>query len=257
MTTKIISRLAMVGLFAKGTVYLLLGVLTACAGFSLFGKSENSADKSGVFSLVGEQSGGKVLLAVIAIGLVCYCIWRLIQSFSDSENKGSGKKGLAIRARYFLSAAAYGAVAFQVCRMVISDDPGSGDSFEKVAAELLSKPFGQWLIGVGGLVLAAIGFYQIYYGYSEKYRKHVDQFKGKEMLLKAGKIGYVARGVVWLLLAWLLIKSALHANPNEAGDTSQAFSFLNGMSYGSYLIAAIGMGLICYGIFNFIRARCE
>lgn len=247
----------MAGLFAKGTVYLLLGILTAAAGLHLFGKSESSADKSGVFELVSHQAGGKILLGLIAIGLICYCIWRLIQVFADKENKGYGKKGLAIRTRYLLSAIAYGAVAYQVVQMVISDDPGSGDSFQKMASELLNKPYGQWLIGLGGLILAGIGIYQIYYGYSEKYRRHVNQVGGKDFLLIAGKVGYMARGVVWLLLAWLLLKAALHANPGEAGDTSKAFSFVSDMSYGSYSIAAIGIGLIAYGVFNFIRAKCE
>jgi hypothetical protein len=73
----------------------------------------------------------------------------------------------------------------------------------------------------------------------------------------AGKLGYVARGIVWVVLAWLFLKAALHANSAEAGDTSKAFSFLQDAAYGSYLLGAVGLGFICYGAFNFIRVRYE
>jgi hypothetical protein len=73
----------------------------------------------------------------------------------------------------------------------------------------------------------------------------------------AGKIGYVARGIVWLVIGWLFTKAAFHKNSSEAGDTSEAFGFLAEASYGSYLLAGVGLGLICYGIFNFIRVRYE
>jgi hypothetical protein len=35
------------------------------------------------------------------------------------------------------------------------------------------------------------------------------------------------------------------------------FSAPNTASYGSYLLGALGLGLLCYGIFNFIRAFYE
>ncbi len=49
----------------------------------------------------------------------------------------------------------------------------------------------------------------------------------------------------------------MHANSAEAGDTSNAFQFLAEASYGTILLAAVGLGMVCYGIFNFIRARYE
>ena len=78
-----------------------------------------------------------------------------------------------------------------------------------------------------------------------------------KVLLIAGKTGYVARGIVWLIIGWMFSKAAIHSNSSEAGDTSKAFSFLQSGSYGSYLLGAVALGLIFYGILNFIRARHE
>ncbi len=48
----------------------------------------------------------------------------------------------------------------------------------------------------------------------------------EHLLLAAGKLGYVARSIVWLLIAWLFVKAALHTNSAEAGDTGKPFAFL-------------------------------
>jgi hypothetical protein len=76
-------------------------------------------------------------------------------------------------------------------------------------------------------------------------------------LLIAGKTGYVARGIVWMIIGWMFMQAALHSDSSEAGDTSKAFSFLESAAYGSYLLGAVGLGLISSGVFNFIRARHE
>jgi hypothetical protein len=254
-----IKRFAQAGLSAKGIVYCLLGVLAFMAAFRIGGASGEDADKTGVFGAIYKQTGGQILLAIVAAGLVCYTIWRGIQAFSDTEGKGKDMKGLAVRGRYLFSGLFYASVAFSAVRMLLGNGKGSGDSQQSFAQELLSKPAGQWMAGIVAAVLLGNGIYQVYYGLSEKYRKHVDKAggQGTKALLTAGKIGYVARGVVWTLLAWLFFKAALHANAAEAGDTSKAFSFLQHAAYGPYLLGGVAIGLICYGVFNFVRARYE
>ena len=94
-------------------------------------------------------------------------------------------------------------------------------------------------------VMVATGVYQCFYGLSEKYRKHVTKAGNSinnKLLHLTGKIGYLVRGIVWLLIAWMFLKAALHANSSEAGDTSEAFSFLASAAYGAYLVAFMGLG---------------
>lgn len=253
-------RIAQAGLIAKGAVYCLLGILTAMAAFHINGKSADDTDKNGVFDFVQQQTGGQIMLAAIALGLFCYCVWRGIQAFGDTEDKGTTPKGLAVRARYLFSGLVYGSIAVHVVMLLLAADSNSGDQQQHIARELLSKPFGQWLVGIGAAILAAVGLYQIYYGLSEKYRRHAEEVGGssnKSFLLAAGKIGYISRGIVWLLIAFLFFKAAIHANAAEAGDTSRAFSFLQDTAYGAFLLAAVGIGLVCYGVFNFVRARYD
>jgi hypothetical protein len=62
---------------------------------------------------------------------------------------------------------------------------------------------------------------------------------------------------VWLVIAFLFLRAALYARASEAGNTGKAFQFIETTPYGSPLLGALGVGLIAYGVFNFVRARYE
>jgi hypothetical protein len=77
------------------------------------------------------------------------------------------------------------------------------------------------------------------------------------MLIRAGKVGYMARGLVWMLIGYFFLQAALHANAQEAGGTKKAFALLEHGTYGSLVLGVVALGLICYGVFMFVRAKCE
>ncbi|PRY12039.1 uncharacterized protein DUF1206 [Pontibacter ummariensis] len=256
-----VEHLAKTGLVAKGVVYCLVGALAFMAAFELGSTSTQEAGKIGIFQFILEQPFGKWLLGLVALGLLCYTLWRFIQAFYDTKSKGSDTKGTAMRLRYIFSGLVYGALAYLAARLALGSgsQTGSGDSRETIARELLQQPFGQWLVGILGAGTILAGLYQIYYGYSDKYKKNV---RGpglkedlEEKMIRAGKVGYMARGIVWLIIGYMFLQAALHANAQEAGGSSSAFSFLESAAYGSYLLGAVALGLICYGVFMFMRAK--
>ncbi|HEY1112380.1 MAG TPA: DUF1206 domain-containing protein [Chitinophagaceae bacterium] len=254
-----ITRIARAGLIAKGIVYVLLGMLAFMAAFEIGGQTTGGADRAGVFGMLKDMPAGTTLLALVAIGLVCYAAWRGIQAFGPGHRGGEPKAGK--RALYFFSGLAYLSVALTAGRLALYNEQDNGGSNQQLASRLLEQSYGQWLLGIAALIMAAVGIYQLYYGLSEKYRKHVQGLSlstpASSLLLRSGKIGYVARGVVWLVIAWLLLKAALSANAAKAGDTAQAFQFVESSTAGSLLLGALGVGLAAYGVFNFIRARYE
>ena len=253
-----VKRLAQTGLVAKGVVYILLGLLGFMAAFELGGKKNNEASQTGAMQTLKELPAGSFLLILLAAGLLCYVSWRGIQTFYNTD--GSPKPFIK-KARYFFSGLAYLALALAAIKMVFKNSSGGGDQNQQLAAELLNKPFGQLLVAMAALVLAAIGIYQVYYGLSEKYKKHVQklslQSQQAATLLRSGKIGYISRGIVWLAIAYLFARAAVHARAAEAGNTGKAFQFIEASPFGSYLLGILALGLITYGIFNFIRCRYE
>lgn len=258
-----VKRFARLGLAAKGVVYCLVGVLAFMAAFEIGGQSERDLDKRGVFRFILEQPFGQVLLALVAIGLVCYTLWRFTQAFLDNEHEGTDAQGIGRRLGYAFSGLVYGFLSYGSFRMVLGSrgSQGGGISRQTLVREVLQKPFGQWLIGLVGLCIIGVGLYQIYRALSGKYLKKVQtaaiKSELKELIIRSGKIGYIARGIVWGLIGYLFIKAAMAANASEAGGSNRAFAFLENASYGSFLLGAVAVGLFCYGMFMFVRARYE
>ncbi len=252
---------ARIGLTAKGIVYSLIGILTFMAAFEM-GRGDDQGGKAQALQWIQEQPFGQVLLGLIAIGLLCYSVWRFVEAFLDTENKGNDAKGLAVRSRYVFSGLVYGASTDYAAKMLLGNgsDDGGRDTRETVAQKLLEQPYGQWLVGIVALGLMAVGVYQIYYSISDKHRKKIKESKldnrVKETLLKTGKLGYIARGIVWLLIGYLFLKAAIQSDSSEAGGSDSAFSFLE-QQWGSWVLGVVALGLLSYGIFMFVRARYQ
>ncbi len=261
VSSSFISIIAKIGLISKGLVYGLIGVLVIMSAFEIGSQSGTDVNKEQTFDLIQQWPAGSWWLGVVAVGLFCYVVWRLMQAFMAPNNKDGGFNEVFKRARYLFSALVYSSLAFLAAKKVLHNPDNKSSSSQNMMNEVMSMNMGEWIMGAASLVLSFVGIYQIYYGYSEAYKKHVSLNSVnpdmRNLLLKSGKIGYVARGMVWLILAWLFAKAAWYSNASEAGDTAKAFHFLERASYGSYLLGTLGLGLFCYGLFNFIRAGYE
>ena len=116
------------------------------------------------------------------------------------------------------------------------------------------------MVGAIALGTAGTGLFQIYLALSNQYKQIIEvsvmDSKAKKLLIKSGKIGYVARGIVWLIIAYFLLLAALQSDSSEAGDSNAALNFME-REFGSFTLATIALGLLCYGIFMFVRARYQ
>lgn len=257
-----IKRLAKTGLIAKGIVYILTGILTALAAMHNSRQDSQDADKGGIFKFIYDQPLGKVALLIIAAGLLCYASWRFVLCFKDTEHKGNHLKGLLQRAVYFFSGLVYLSISFLAVKIALFHQTVSGNSRQKLAGELLQKPLGKWLAAIVAIGMMVVGIGQLYRALSGKYKKYVQSGAhihqaGMSLLVKSGKAGYISRGIVWMIIGWLFLKASLHSNAKEAGDTGNAFQWIQENSYGNLLLGAIALGLVCYGIFMFVRARYQ
>lgn len=84
-------RLARLGYGARGTVYLIVGGLALLAAIGSGGRATGS---KGALQTVLKAPFGALLLAIIAIGLLCFAAWRLAQGFLDADQLGRKRKVL-------------------------------------------------------------------------------------------------------------------------------------------------------------------
>lgn len=64
-----------------------------------------------------------------------------------------------------------------------------------------------------------------------------------------GRIGYFARGLVFLIMGWFLVKAGLAADASQAGGMDAVLrSFSSGLRY------VVATGLLLFGLFSFVEA---
>ena len=118
---KKIKKMARTGFVAKGIVYTIVGVLTFLAAFNLGGQKTGKLE---VLQYLDKQPFGNALLITIGLGLICYALWRFIESIQHSENLGSDKKAVLKRTAFFIS----GCIYFVLSALAIWRVVGSGRS---------------------------------------------------------------------------------------------------------------------------------
>jgi hypothetical protein len=251
-----IERLARAGYVAYGVVYALVGVLAVQAALGGGGKT---ASQEGALRQVLLAPLGRVLLDLVALGLLAYAAWRLFQGILDPENEGRDAKGLLKRVEHVLNGLFHAALAFSAGQLALGSGGGGGGSPDDWTARLLAQPLGRWLAVIAGAVIVGAGLYQLYKAYKADFR---DELKTGEMSARAmtwatrsGRLGYAARGVVFGVIGVFLGQAALQTDPNEARGLGGALETLARQPLGPYILFAVAIGLVAYGVFMFVVAR--
>ena len=251
-----IERLARAGYVAYGMVYVLVGVLALRAAF---GGSGKTTGQEGALRSILLAPLGRVLLGLVAAGLVAYAVWRLFQGLQDPEDEGRDAKGVVKRLDHVLNGLFHTALAFSAGQLALGSGGGGGGSPDDWTATLMSQPLGRWLALVAGAVIFCAGLYQCYKAYKADFR---DELKSHEMsrrekawTTRSGRLGYAARGVVFGVIGIFLLQAALQADPQAARGLGGALEALARQPFGPYLLGLVAVGFVAYGAFMFVVAR--
>ncbi|MDX1463602.1 MAG: DUF1206 domain-containing protein [Marinirhabdus sp.] len=245
-------KFASFGIATKGAVYLIIGVLTAMAAFGAGGQKSGSGT---VLEFLQEQSYGNVLLVLLAIGLLGYVFYRWSQAFGNITNVDDDTKGYVKRIAYFISGVLYGAFAYSAINIVIGS--GSSSSSGSLSKMLFSSESAAIFAIIIGLALVGKGIYEFYQAYSGKFKDEVQgasiPHKAQSLLMRAGKIGYTARGIVAGILGYLFLKAGFAGNAQKLSKTD-AFSYIQD-EFGTVVMGLVAIGLAAYGVFKIIEAK--
>jgi len=255
-----IEWLARVGYAAKGVLYATIGVLAAQVAL---GEGGRTTDSQGAMREVLDAPFGRALLLVIALGLVGYAVWRVVEAIADPERRGTDAKGLALRGSFAARGLLHLGIAFSAFRMAMrngAEDAGGnagGGRQEALAARTLDAPGGETVLALVGAGVVAYGLYQLYRAYAAKLSKQLDL---GQLLPEAGRwaiglsrVGIAARGVVFCLIGGFLVQAAMRDDASQAGGVGQSLDTLARM--GTWPLALVSFGLVAYGAYELLNAR--
>jgi hypothetical protein len=164
-------RLGRLGYAAKGTVYVVMGLLATEAALGIGGRT---TDSRGALRTIGEAPFGKVALFIVMIGLFGYAAWRLTSAVTDAERRGGDASGIALRIADAARGVAYGVLAIWTLRFLTSRPTTGGDQTRSATDRILAMPGGRWIVIAAGLGVLGYAVYQIFRAASARFLKRLD-----------------------------------------------------------------------------------
>jgi hypothetical protein len=244
-------RLARFGYAVKGMIYVLVGLLALRAAIGSRGSAAGAGE---TLNEIQSAPFGSIALAVVACGLLGYAMWRFVQAWIDPEHRGRDAKGIAIRLGYAISGVIHTGLAIEATRMFLGGLRNSGDSADHWTRELMAQPFGRWLVMLTGGVILAVGFQQCWRAWKQTFRRQLKEHEMSETArmwaIRAGRLGYAARGVVYFIIGGCLLLAGWRANPDDAVGMKEGLETLLRQPYGPWLLGVVAIGLAGYGVFS-------
>ena len=250
------------GLVAQGFSYALVGVLAIAV---VAGEREQAAGREDALETLAGEPGGAVVLVLVAFGFAGYALWRLAQALFDRGGKGDDAKGLAKRAGYAGKAVLYGGLTVVTISILLGGSSGGGSSSsssaqeEQATAGVLGWPGGRWLVLAAGLAVVGAALYQVFRAVSGGFMKDIDTAEMSEAerrwTHRLGVAGLLARGVVFGIVGWFLLKAAIEYDADETAGLGEALGKLANAAYGPVLLGLTAAGLVAFGIFCVAQSR--
>ncbi|MBM0207579.1 DUF1206 domain-containing protein [Micromonospora sp. STR1s_5] len=208
--------MARLGYGARGLVYVLVGIFALLAAIGMGGQTGGS--RSALGHLL-DQPFGAVLVGILALGLLCFAAWRLVEAATDADGRGSEPKGSLIRGAHALSGAIYAGLALTAAGMALGRSSGGGNE-DKAARDwtawLFTQPLGRWLVGGIALAIVGTGLAFAWKAYRGRVLDRLDvPAEHRDWTALVGRAGYGARGLVFVLVGAFLAGAAWHSRSAE------------------------------------------
>ena len=246
---------ARIGLVAYGVVHLVVAWLAVQLAM---GEREGSADSKGAIQQLAEQPFGQGLVWAVGIGMFLLALWQALEAFfgyRDEEGFTQVRKRVTAAGK----AVVYVVIGVSALRAATGSASSGKNGTDSTTAKVMDWPGGQAIVVAVGLFLIGIGGYLVHRAWTERFAKHINA-EGRSgetgtAYLWFGKAGYTAKGVTFGIVGSLFLYAGLTHEPKKSGGLDQALHKVLQQPFGQFLLVLIAVGIGCYGLFCFARAR--
>jgi hypothetical protein len=242
----------LVGLVARGVLYLVLAVLSLNLVFEP--RRRNDVDARGAMEELASHGLGSALLVILAVGFAGFALWYAYEALTGTRHDTSDRIAAAARA------VVYGLLcALAISFLVSSDGGGDTDRQQQTwTARVLEWPGGRLLVGAVGLVALGIGAYLVWRAISggpQDSRAVLDAAPRETRAVHVlGVLGNFARGAVVGLIGVFIVVAALEHDAGEAAGLDGSLKRLLDEPYGDALVVLVAIGLGAYAAYSIGRA---
>lgn len=242
------------GFVARGVVYVLIGALAVRIAL---GSGGEEADRQGALRQVAEQPFGRVMLWALVVGFGCMALWRGARAVMTRGPRRKAASRLLDGGRALF----YAAVCWATAAFAAGSGQGSsGDAkSQDWTASALELPYGGVLVGAAGCLLIGIGTVLAVRAALRRFLRQLDTAamsrRTRQVVTGLGVGGGVARGTVFAAAGTFILVAAVRFDPHEAKGMDATLRSFTHTPMGPWLLVAVAVGLILFGVFSFASAR--
>jgi hypothetical protein len=245
-----------VGLVAYGVVHLVVAWLAVQLAL---GHQSKNASQQGAVQKLAHEPFGEVIVWLIAIGMFALAVWQGVEAAFGHRNH-DGFSRVWRRVASVGKAVVYVAIGISAVHAATGSSSSSKkSSTDSWTAKAMALPAGQLIVGAVGVGIIAIGGYMVRKAWTDDFHKQLDAEGQSGTSGRAyhwlGKAGYTAKGIAFGVVGALFVWAAASQDPKKSGGLDQALHKVLQQPFGPVLLVAIALGLACYGLFCFARAR--
>ena len=252
--SSIMAGLAKFGLASRGIVYVLIGWLALQIAM---GHRTEQANQIGAMAEVIHHPFGSAVVALLGVGLAAYAAWRFAEAIFGVAGEGN-KAGPRLKS--LSRGVVYAALAISTFLFLAGSSRKGQDQQQATAtARLMRHSYGRWLVGAVGVVVIVVGLALVREGLKRKFEKQLKmgELAGRQrtVVVTLGFVGTVARGIVFAVAGILVINAAWTFDPAKSTGLDGALRTLANEPYGPWLLGALSIGLLAFGLFSLAMSR--
>ena len=244
------------GLAARGVMYVIIGWIAIQVAF---GHAGHQADQTGALRLLGRNPAGEVALWLLVVGFAGMCLWKLAEAIFGAAGPDGGRAAEKVSAA--VRTLIYGFIAYGVLKYALGvGAPKSSDQQSvDLTATVMSHPGGRVAVVAAGVALAGAGLFFAFNAWQQRFFKKLDTGQMSQRAQTTvgwlGRVGGIARGVVFVTVGIFLVLAAINAEPQQARGVDTALRALAQTPAGPWFLLVVAIGLIMFGAFSGCEAR--
>jgi len=250
----VMAALARFGLAVRGFIYLVIGWLALQIAL---GHHSQEANQSGALATIARHSFGKALVWVLGAGFAAYALWRLSEAAFGTATDG---RKAGPRLQSLVRGIVYAGFAVSTFGFIAGTSTQTQNQQQVSAtARLMKHSYGQWIVGLAGVLVVMVGLSMVLEGIRKKFEKQLrmQELRGatRTVVTRLAMIGTTARGIVFAVAGALVVQAAVSFKPSESTGLDGALRTLANHAYGPWLLSALALGLIAFGLYGLASAR--
>ena len=231
---------------------ILIGVLALLVARGV----RAEVDQKGALAQVLAKPFGGWVVGLLAAGFACYALWRLSEAAFGVTGEG---RRTGPRLQSLARALIYGFLAYTAVQLLLGSRTPQTAQQKGYAAEVMAHPGGRWAVGLVGLAVAVAGVVMVVEGLRLKFMRYFPAGamdpSTRAWIRQLGRIGTVARGLVFALAGALVVSAAWTYQPAKASGLDGALRTLADRPLGNLYLTLAGIGLAIFGLYGLAEAR--